>query len=132
MGNFIEWDRDKLTTGVAAMDAEHQRLIGYMNTLYELHAANAPARAVGEALTTMANYTVKHFADEEAYMESIGFPQLHTHRIVHADLLRRVGEFAAEFSATGSLPKPLFPFLRMWLKGHICGIDVKYGRHQAP
>jgi hemerythrin len=32
---------------------------------------------------------------------------------------------------TGTLSEPFFVFLKMWLKAHICGIDIKYARQAA-
>jgi hemerythrin len=131
MSNYFEWDAAKFGLGVHAMDEEHQQLIRYMNTLHDLHCAHAPRDEVGRALDVLARYTVKHFADEELYMAKIGFPELAKHKLVHRDLLAKVGLHVADFKKTGTLSEPFFVFLKMWLKAHICGIDIKYARQAA-
>jgi len=130
MANFFEWDPAAYGLGVESMDREHKTLVGYMNTLHALHAERAPRAALGKALKDLASFTTRHFADEEAYMQSIGFPELKTHAILHKSLLERVGGFVAEFERTGALTDAFFAFLKMWLKAHICGIDAKYARHR--
>lgn len=129
MGNFFEWDQAKYGLDVREMDAEHQKLISLMNGLHALHERKATAAELGKALGEFAAYTVKHFADEEAYMAKIGFPELRVHAGVHKSLLARVTEYADEFKRTGKLTDAFFMFLKTWLKAHICGVDTKYGQH---
>jgi len=129
MSDYFQWDPAKFSLDVAAMDREHQVLIGHMNTLHRLYVSNAPSPEQGKAFKTLADYTVKHFADEERYMEGIGYPGLRIHKGVHQNLLERVGHFGKAFAATGRFGDDLFVFLRMWLSAHICGVDMKYSAH---
>lgn len=128
MSDYFQWDASKYGINVSAMDYEHEILIGHMNAVHSLHVAQAGRTAIGAALEKLAAYTRKHFADEEAYMARIGFPGLRLHAGVHKQLLARIDEFAAEFARTGALTDDFFIFLKMWLKAHICGIDVKYAQ----
>jgi hemerythrin-like metal-binding protein len=127
--NFFEWDAGKFSLGVREMDAEHQKLIGLMNHLHRLHEAGATRPELAKALGELVNYTVRHFADEEAFMAKIGYPELRIHAGVHKNLLGRVTEYANEFQKTGTLTDSFFMFLKTWLKAHICGVDAKYGQH---
>ncbi len=131
MANFFEWDPSKYALGVADMDREHETLIGLMNKLHALSGAGASKAELGRALQDLAKYTVKHFADEEAYMARTQYAGLEKHKAIHAELLRRVGEYAASFEATGKLGADLFSFLKLWLKAHICNIDAKYAGRSA-
>lgn len=131
MSSFFEWDASKFSLGVRDMDGEHQTLIGLMNKLHSLHEAGATAPIVGKALTEFVNYTVKHFADEEAYMERVGYPELRIHAGVHKTLLGRVTEFVQEFQRSGKLTPQFFMFLKTWLKAHICGVDARYAKFAA-
>ena len=131
MSSFFEWDAAKLSLGVPDMDAEHQTLVGLMNTLHCLNAAGAAAPVVGKALSEFLSYTVKHFADEEAYMDRVGYPEWRVHGGVHKTLLGRLSEFAQEFQRTGTLTPQFFMFLKTWLKAHICGVDARYAKFAA-
>jgi hemerythrin len=131
MANFFEWNADKYGLHVDSMDNEHRTLIGHMNKLHALYKDGSPAALVRPALDAFVKYTVKHFADEEAHMRSIGFPAADTHAAIHRDLLARVSGHVKEFEVTGKLTDPFFSFLKMWLAGHICCIDIKYAKHTA-
>jgi len=126
MSDYFQWDASKYGINVSTMDHEHEILIGHMNAVHALHVAQAPRNTVGAALDKLVAYTRKHFADEEAYMARIGYSDLRRHAGIHKQLLARINEFTAEFARSGALSDEFFVFLRMWLKAHICGIDVKY------
>jgi hemerythrin len=128
MASFFEWDA-KYDLGVAAMDAEHVQIVGCMNRLHELHEKKSDRASLTSALADLLKVTRKHFADEEAYMEKMNYPDLRKHKHMHVHLLDRLGTFESEFRTTGNAPAELFPFLKMWLKAHICGIDTKYANY---
>ena len=126
MSSYFEWDPAKFSIQVPAMDDDHREIIACMNRLHELHDAKASAAALGKALGELVRVTREHFADEEAYMEGLEFPERRTHGIIHKQLLERLTQFKSAFDSSGKLTDDLFVFLRMWLKSHICGIDTKY------
>jgi len=130
MSDFFEWDAAKFSLHVPKMDNEHQAIIACMNKLHMLYEAKAAVPQLSKAVNDLADVTVKHFADEEAYMATIGFSDLAKHKIIHKSLLGKVIEYKSQFEATGKLHEDFFSFLKMWLKAHICGIDVKYTQHK--
>lgn len=128
MSDFFEWDA-KYNLGVPHMDNEHRVIVETMNQLHVLHESGAPAAKITKVMSLLMQVTKSHFADEEAYMEKIGYPGLRKHRHMHLHLLDRMGEFQAKMQGTGTAPPELFDFLKMWLKAHICGIDTQYASH---
>ncbi len=129
MAEFYTWTQAELGLNVTEMDREHQELIARMNTLYKTAQNKADTVAMGQALADLAAFTVKHFADEEAYMEKIGFPGLPTHKLIHQQLLSQFNGYAEEFKKTNTLSDSFFNFLKVWLTSHIRGIDMKYADH---
>ncbi|MFO7278451.1 MAG: bacteriohemerythrin [Pseudomonadota bacterium] len=129
MSDFFQWDPAKLSLHVPEMDNEHQVLISKMNKVHSLHASGASHANIALALDDLVRYTSKHFADEEAYMERIGFPGLRVHKGVHRQLMDRLADYQRTFQTTRKLPDDLFVFFKMWLSAHICGIDAKYALH---
>lgn len=129
MSEYFEWDPSRFALHVPAMDDEHRQIIGCMNRLHELSASNATRAELDKALKALLDITVRHFKDEESYMEKIGFPDLAKHRIVHKHLLERLAQFKTQFESIGAFTEEFFYFLKMWLKSHICGIDSQYARH---
>jgi len=125
MANFFEWDA-RYNLGVQAMDDEHRLIIEAMNQLHELHEAKALGPRLLKVMQQLVQVTRSHFADEEAYMEKMGYPDLCKHRHMHTHLLERLSQFEAEMRKSGNASPDLFSFLKMWLKAHICGIDTQY------
>ena len=68
-------------TGIEMIDSEHRQLFDYANQIYELlHAEFVPDKYDNmiDILGKLREYAKKHFADEEAYMESIQYKKLFT------------------------------------------------------
>jgi hemerythrin-like metal-binding protein len=127
MGAYFQWDQEKFSVLVDAMDHEHQNLIAIMNELHERHGAGAGTAELASIVKRLGDYTAHHFADEERYLESIRFPGIVSHKAIHKELLTRFGEHVAIFQKSGKLEAEFFAFLSAWLKMHIRGLDRKYG-----
>ena len=44
-------------------------------------------------LENLRDYTVKHFTDEEQYMESINYKKLFTQKVQHQEFIHKLDEF---------------------------------------
>jgi hemerythrin len=126
MSDFFVWTEEEYGLHVDSMDNEHQQLIAKMNLLYDAVAVKDPYETLLLLVNDLASYTVKHFSDEEAYMEKINFQGLATHKIIHKQLLDQFQGFVEKFKAQKALSDDFFNFLKVWLTGHIKGIDMKY------
>ncbi len=122
---YFPWDAAKYGLDIREMDDEHRIIIGKMNRLRVLHDEGQHFVAIEAGLKDLLEYTKKHFADEEAYMQRIGFPRLRIHQGVHAQLLGRLAEIHQQLRATRKLPDDVFAFFKMWLTAHISGIDTQ-------
>ena len=126
MEEFFSWE-DRYDLGVPSMNDEHKVLIKKMNDLHTAVANNASS--IQEKLESLVEYTIKHFKDEEMYMESINYPGVDAHKLTHKKLLSDLAVFGESYKESNKIPDKLFPFLRLWLSSHICGIDMKYAKH---
>lgn len=126
MSDFFVWTAEELGLNVVEMDKEHQTLINKMNALHKAYTEKLPYDNTLKVLEDFAQFTVKHFSDEEAYMEKINFEGLPTHKIIHQQLLKQFQEFLDKFKEEKVLNDSFFNFLKVWLTGHIRGIDMKY------
>lgn len=122
---------EELDIGVDAMNQQHQVLIGIMNRLHDQFEAGADQAEQAKSLVELAEFTVKHFKEEEQYMAAIQYPTLESHKMIHAKLLEEFDTHKANFEKTGKLAGAFFTFLKLWLKAHIMGIDKKYGSYSA-
>lgn len=125
--DLFVWSPEKFSVHVDAMDKEHIQLIAYMNKLYQLHNDKASTPVLQKSLDELVKYTLKHFADEEAYLATIPYPQIDIHKKIHKDLVERLGGHVNKFKARGHFDDEFFAFLKTWLAAHIAGIDKKYG-----
>lgn len=126
--NSFIW-KDQYALGVHEMDSEHKILIEKINLLVSGLNQGKKKDVILNLFRDLASYTKKHFADEEAYMNSIHYPELSGHRIVHQNLLSQVGAYESQV-ADGSFDSgALMSFLNDWLIKHIMGMDMKYARH---
>lgn len=129
---LLQW-KPEFDLGVSSMDQEHQGLVDAMNRVHDLDQQGAGKDRVDAAIRHLMNLTVKHFADEEAHMQKIAFPDADRHQRIHKDMLRRVGEHYQAFQqGDGGVSKEFYDFLVHWLAAHICHIDRKYADHGAP
>lgn len=125
---LFQWDK-QYELKVGAMDDEHKKLIALMNSLHKKYESKAPFFEQLAAFKELANFTVKHFADVEAFMAAIKFPSLEIHKIIHKQLLEKIFHFSAEIEKSKSISPDIFGFLKTWLTAHILGVDTQYAEH---
>lgn len=123
---LFQWDANKYSVRVKDMDDEHIVLIDYMNKLYDRYKAGAQKDELAKLLKEFYDYTVKHFSDEEKFMESIKHQDIPTHKLIHQKLLERFQSYSDDFEKAGRLTEDFFQFLKIWLTAHIQGVDKKY------
>jgi len=117
----------QFATGHSDIDAQHQQLFRMTG---ELHVAMQEGRGravIGELIAFLANYTVKHFAEEEDTMRQAAYPNLAGHQAMHRTLLAQVGDLQRRFTAGETLKTmEVSEFLSGWLKQHILQVDHAY------
>ncbi len=129
---LMNWDQS-LDVGEDKMNHEHQDILKLMNDLHDAWLAGKTGSEVLIILRDLVKVTTDHFADEEVYMQEIGYASLATHKMIHADLLKKLnGYYDFYRSNDGQLSRDFFSFLKLWLTAHIKGVDMKYaGRAKA-
>ena len=89
MGNQLIWN-DRYNIGVDIIDREHKKLFGILNKLFDLRQQEKKSHWVcQEAVKYFKEHTLQHFADEEAYMASVNYAGLETHKRIHRDFRDR-------------------------------------------
>lgn len=123
---------DFLSLGVEHIDAQHRRLMDIVNDFLDAVHQGRAEEVVRETAAALLAHTVDHFADEEAYMESIGYPDLETHHREHRDLrakAERMVERVARPDA-GNV-RDMDVLLKTWLLDHILNTDLKIAEFTA-
>jgi hemerythrin-like metal-binding protein len=125
MKRVIEWSED-FNVGVEEMNDEHKVIISLIGELFDKHENETDFDSTLKTLDELVKYTVKHFDDEEKFMESINYSEITSHKLIHKKLLADLESFGKKVTEERKLDDDFFNFLNMWLTAHIKGIDMKY------
>lgn len=105
------------------IDQEHQRLFRIINKLFRFRDEEKDSQwTCQEGIKYFRGHAMKHFADEEAYMESIGYEGLQNHRRIHKGFRDNIlPVLEQELEQTDYSPDAVEHFLGVctgWLIGH--------------
>lgn len=116
--------------GIDMIDQEHAQLFAYADEAYELlHDEFTPDKydRINLILEKLRDYTKKHFADEEAYMESIHYKKIFTQKVQHQQFIEKLDEFIKkhneETDDQDEQITGILTFLTDWLINHILYVD---------
>lgn len=124
----------KYLVGIEQVDREHRKLIEIAGKVYDnlAHDDAATIEATRNAVRELIDYTVTHFASEEALMAAAGYPDLAAHRELHRHLLKQVHDMEMRVAfGERYVPIELSHFLYNWLTKHIQADDRKFGEFMA-
>jgi hemerythrin len=121
---------DKYRTGIQMVDEEHQKLfeiIRQTNDVVHAELLHDKYDQIVNILEQLVQYTMVHFADEEKYMESIGYEGLELQRIAHRAFVDRLEEINLDEvdEHQQQYLDDLITFLLEWLTNHIMKMDKK-------
>lgn len=115
--------------GYEKIDLQHQRLFKLANDVYQCVCDQGNAELVEFALTTLIDYTVEHFKDEEQLMKENQYPDIASHRAAHKHLIEQVRELQQAMQAGELiLMEEFLVFLQDWLVEHILIEDRAVGK----
>ena len=128
---YVEWS-DDFDVSNKTLNDQHKMLFDYINDYDQAFADEAGLGTMSEIFDKIVSYAAMHFEQEEAYMESVGYPGIKSHKHIHEQLVARVLEYKKQLAGGDRLVmKEIRLFLKNWLTGHIKGIDTKYAQHAA-
>jgi len=124
---FLNWSSE-LSVGIPKIDQQHQKLVGFLNELYDAMQAGKGRDVLGKVLSDLLLYTKTHFASEEQAMSAHGYPGYEDHKARHDKMTKKVKELNEQFrQGTLGSPIQITNFLKDWLGKHIMETDKKYG-----
>lgn len=105
------------------IDKEHEKLFRIINRLFEFSEEEDKSSWVcQEGIKYFKGHALRHFAEEEDYMESISYQELETHRRLHQDFrLNILPALEKELEETDYSQEAVDHFLGVcagWLIGH--------------
>jgi methyl-accepting chemotaxis protein len=125
-------------TGCAVMDAQHAQLFEVAGSLLNAYEQGGGKDELQKSLDFLADYTVKHFFDEEQMTKKYGFSDQENHTRYHESFKDSIKSLLREFILKGfseGLVKEVQGKITGWLIGHIKGEDFRWAkelREKAP
>lgn len=126
----LQWT-DKLSVGIAPVDAQHKQWIAHFNEAVAAVNAQLGNDHIIKNLSFLVDYTETHLAAEERYMTAAKYPGLAEHQAKHAELRATLADLVRDFEEEGAsqpLGEAVQSFLGNWLTDHILEVDMKFGR----
>lgn len=121
---FFVWD-DAYNTGVDVIDHQHQRIVEYINALYNA-TVHSDRSGVADVLDQLVEYTVGHFAYEEQMLEQYKYAGLEEHKEGHKRFTQKIQDYQEQMQAGEDIADGLLGDLKEWLTKHIQNEDFEY------
>jgi len=121
--NAVKWNY-RFNIGVEVVDKAHQKLFSIVGKLVELNDDEEKQQhACREGIKYFKNYTIKHFAEEEAYMQSIDYQGYDVHKKLHDNMCNNtIPALEQEMEEQNYSRETVRHFLGIcigWLTGHV-------------
>lgn len=121
---------EKYCTGVELIDREHRRLFEILADLNDLNRKEYLSDRYDEIVNVveeLKDYTVKHFQDEEQYMQRIQYEGLAVQQNLHQFFIDKLDSINLEEMDENQQAyiDELIDFLANWLINHIMKMDQK-------
>ncbi len=123
MSVYIAW-KDYYSVGDESIDAQHKRILSYINELYTAMQQGMDRKAIKPILDRMAQYAVDHFLHEEEVMRLHDYPDAVRHKAQHDKMRQQT--LALRDNADLMTGRDLLVFLKDWWCNHIQEEDKKY------
>jgi hemerythrin len=125
MSSFV-WS-EKYSVNIKEIDDQHKKLIGLVGTLDDAMLQGKGKQVLEKILGELIQYTKTHFATEERYMKTHGYPEYGEHKDKHDKMTQKVLEVQKEYQAGKiTITHEVMKFLQDWVDKHILGTDKKY------
>ena len=120
---------------IEQIDNEHRQLFQVINESIELiNRTDDVMPLCNNLLKSLKDYSLNHFAHEEAYMEEINDPELSLQKKEHAAFAEKINNFKLDTSSKENAKKSLnelLTYLVRWLYHHILSSDMMIGKMSA-
>jgi hemerythrin len=120
--------KENYYTGIKLIDEEHKELFRIADEAYQVFKDEFIVDKFDNIVTIIVRlkeYAIKHFADEEAYMQSIKYKKFLSQKVEHDDFIEKLEAInfdQMDHNQTETLVE-LLEFLNDWLVHHILEKD---------
>lgn len=123
-----KWD-DRYRIGEPSIDSQHRKIFQICDRImknFQYYDEERNQRTITEAVKYLKNYTIEHFANEEAYQQSIGYEGFPGHHQKHEEFTKTILEQEKILEKSGYTPEEVGQFVEIvnnWLVEHIMRSD---------
>jgi hemerythrin len=110
------------------LDAQHKELFRLAQEVYMLPPRLATKEAIRGLFGKFFSYMKKHFEEEEAYMEAIGFPSASEHKAYHEKIVAALTKTLQQSHTLPEIQMAMKKIVKVWLVEHILVKDMEYER----
>ena len=125
----MPWTQN-LSVGISMIDDQHKMWFEKAEALFEAGKNNKAKEYVGGLLDFLEDYTKKHFADEEVYMQKIHYPAYTEQKQAHTAFISQLSKLRSDYNSSGGNILVIINANQMvleWLTKHISNMDKKIG-----
>lgn len=113
--------------GIDVIDNEHITLVDMLNKVHALLSERKREEARQYFNQTLSSYVNEHFANEEKFMESIGFPNLEEHKKIHENFKKSFHELKPLIESYDEAAfRNALSDTFTWIVAHIGKTDKRY------
>jgi len=127
----MPWTQN-LSVGISMIDDQHKMWFEKAEALFDAGKNNKAKEYVGELLDFLEDYTKKHFADEEVYMQKIHYPGYAEQKQAHTAFITQLSKLRSDYNSSGGNLLVILNANQMvleWLTKHISNMDKKIGEY---
>lgn len=122
--------KDIYSVGNSTIDNQHKKLFEIANRFSNAYEQNQGRQVLGGIFQELLEYTRFHFEDEERLMREANYPDYPQHKANHEKLVNVVLNLKKNFEqGEAGIEQRIMDFIKMWLNGHILGMDRNYRAH---
>ncbi len=123
--------KESYRVGVESVDAQHIQLFEMVEGLLDIVRAERTdiKEECNKAIEFLKDYVIKHFDDEEAYLEAVAYEGIEAHKLIHRDFINTVLAYDANIKKSNydlAVIKQFSGMLTTWLIYHVAGEDRRY------
>jgi hemerythrin len=123
---MLKWNSEYLVNH-PEIDQEHKSLFEMLNKFYLGLSDGSSKEKLASLIKGLLDYAKEHFANEEAYMQSINFPGLEAHRKAHEAFIEKDSAFHKKYmNGKLILSLEVTNFIKTWITHHIKTEDRQY------
>lgn len=120
----VEW-KQTYNTGIEEVDNQHKQLVEFLNQLGSAITLKNDSE-IKVVIQGLGDYTMSHFAFEEALMAEAKYAYAGPHKHIHESLIKKVVEFGEKLENGEDIADDFYGFLKRWLVNHIQRDDAAY------